>query len=214
MFGCLQVDDDQLPSPLLGDQREVATGFDLQRGPQRDGEIGFPVGKRQNIQSREKAALVRKLLQRGLPELPSQEAKPRPEFAVVSLSQFQLSAEAQNTTDRARQGWPESHGGAGRARGAPRAPGPRCDRPERCYLQASSASVRSRSGRESSQSRMVSRNFPLENTTGTVVPPARRGHTAELAWDRGQGPGSHPTSLLQHWGGTESPDKPRGLTGR
>lgn len=46
MLGCLQVDYDQLPSSLLCDQWEVATGFDLQRGPQCNREISFPAGKR------------------------------------------------------------------------------------------------------------------------------------------------------------------------
>lgn len=52
VLGGLQVDDDELPSSLLRDQREVAAGFDLQRGPQRDREVGFPAGRRKNKTSR------------------------------------------------------------------------------------------------------------------------------------------------------------------
>lgn len=50
VFGCLEVDNDQLPSSLLGDEWEVPAGFDLQRGPKGDREIGFPAGRRRNAE--------------------------------------------------------------------------------------------------------------------------------------------------------------------
>lgn len=79
------------------------------------------------------------------------------------------------------------------------------------YLQASSASVRSRSGRESSQSRIVSLNFPLENTHrdhGFPLPGRNRQQSCPGRGD--SDPDPVPPSLAQHCEGTERAQTSRG----
>lgn len=79
------------------------------------------------------------------------------------------------------------------------------------YLQASSASVRSRSGRESSQSRMVSLNFPLENTHRVHGFPCQAGTGSRAALGRGDSdPDPVPPSLAQHRKVTERAQTSRG----
>lgn len=74
------------------------------------------------------------------------------------------------------------------------------------YLQASSASVRSRSGRESSQSRMVSLNFPLENTHKVHGFPCQAGTGSRAVLREG----TLTQILAQHCEGQREPRQPKG----